>query len=235
MEELNAAMLGKLRWRFLKENGKLWVDIMRTKYVRDNPRTTVPSTHIWKGLRRGVKDIIVKGSRWISENKRSIQFWANIWLMEERLANWALDNVEGLLGKTVQEYRNSEIGWRRDLIDNLLPLQIILKLAATLSKDDVRSGYSLARGDSDSPSIDHDLFKAIGKLETLERCRTFTWLVARGGVLRNMERTQRHIANSSLFPICLKDEESYEHLFKDCPVTRDTWKLWNTCSNLASV
>ncbi|KAL8171132.1 hypothetical protein V2J09_022936 [Rumex salicifolius] len=52
MRELNLAMLGKITWRFIQEEGGggLWIDILKSKN---------------KGITQGVTEVINKRIKWI--------------------------------------------------------------------------------------------------------------------------------------------------------------------------
>ncbi|KAL8144149.1 hypothetical protein V2J09_017181 [Rumex salicifolius] len=87
MEELNLAMLGKVGWRFLMDETNTWVEINKMKYIRNNGGSIAQGTQIWKGIRKGVQEVITKGTKWLLGNGLTIQFWSNTWLLENLLSS----------------------------------------------------------------------------------------------------------------------------------------------------
>lgn len=64
----------------------------------------------------------------------------------------------------------------------------------------------------------------VWKVKVTKRCRTFIWLVLKGKILRNKERHWWGLTYDGSCPICDCDEESLDHLFRDCQVARLVWR-----------
>lgn len=64
----NLSYLAKFNWRFHSEKDALWVQVLRKKYmtrrrVASPNESSLPSSHIWKAMRKGL-NIFAKGTRW---------------------------------------------------------------------------------------------------------------------------------------------------------------------------
>lgn len=68
-----------------------------------------------------------------------------------------------------------------------------------------------------------EVFRKIWRLRVPEKIRYFIWLCINDSVLNNWERKRRHIAMDALCVCCNREEETYEHLFRDCQHVSVTW------------
>ncbi|KAL8144169.1 hypothetical protein V2J09_017201 [Rumex salicifolius] len=96
MAELNLAMLGKLRLRFLRSQGY--------KYLRPQGGDREKGSHIWKGIRLSTKQVILKGARWIPDNGRDIRFWQDKWLEDGPLMDWAIGDLGDLANLKITDF-----------------------------------------------------------------------------------------------------------------------------------
>ncbi|KAK8497870.1 hypothetical protein V6N12_055719 [Hibiscus sabdariffa] len=62
--------------------------------------------------------------------------------------------------------------------------------------------------------------RSIWALQVSQRIRVFMWLVMRGGLLTNCERTRRHMSSSSIYQLCHQEDEDVLHAIRGCPRTR---------------
>lgn len=56
-----------------------------------------------------------------------------------------------------------------------------------------------------------------------EKIKYFTWMCINGGIMLNWERKRRDISADVVCMCCNIDEETTEHLFRDCSKVSDTW------------
>jgi hypothetical protein len=81
LKDLNMCLLGSWVKRYIKDEGKLWRNIVDRKYCsRDNIFYT-DKTHdspFWKGVILAAQAMKF-GYRWVPRNGRMIHFWKDIW------------------------------------------------------------------------------------------------------------------------------------------------------------
>ncbi|KAF7826245.1 reverse transcriptase [Senna tora] len=96
----------------------------------------------------------------------------------------------------------------------------------------VKSGYfsavagkkgkiSLAASSSYSPP--KDLWKRIWALKTVPKVKNFLWKACSNALPTKSALFRRKCAKGNVCPVCLVEEESVEHLFLHCGLTRDVW------------
>ena len=104
MKHRNEATLAKLCWRLAHEEGKLWENMLTTKYLCPNRVTEegrkLPYSRVWVACKKG-GPIYVKGLRWIVRNGDSVNMWMDFWLPNERLR----ELIEGPLTRGEEELK----------------------------------------------------------------------------------------------------------------------------------
>lgn len=70
-------------------------------------------------------------------------------------------------------------------------------------------------------------FKYIWKWKGNECICTFLWKLAHEALLTNVERTKRTMTTIATCPVCLSDNETLFHRFRDCP---SSLAIWNAIS-----
>lgn len=126
--EMSRALLAKLEWWVLTHGEANWCKLVRMKYDtrRDGCFQFVEkqrSSRIWKGIIWG-SDILRLGARRRLGNRKSINFWRDIWLTDTNLLLKAcsqpdVDILEWLVVDTLEVGR----GWKWELFAHLLPFQ----------------------------------------------------------------------------------------------------------------
>lgn len=115
---MNLTFVAKLGRMLLNENDALWVQVVRSKYVRHDEFVLSDLSHhrqssnAWKGMSQA-KYILDKGIQSLVGNGRKIHFWLDKWLINEFLINMAqveISLVEKY--KMVSEYWDEIAGWR---------------------------------------------------------------------------------------------------------------------------
>lgn len=144
-EDMNKALLSKLRCRMTKKHDYLWVKLIKGKYDSDllpdpSNRTVGRGSHIWKGIQCGW-ELFQRGSYWRVRNGKKVRFWQDVWLDNLPLKNNALANLDGsMLNDTVYVYWSEETGWNWQVLGSLLPNSILLKLASTTLSSNISDG-----------------------------------------------------------------------------------------------
>lgn len=102
MKHRNEAILAKLCWRLAHEEGKLWANMLKAKYLCPSRMTEegrkLPCSQIWPACKRG-RPIYVKGLRWTVRNGKSVNMWMDFWLPNGQLR----ELIEGPLTRGEEE------------------------------------------------------------------------------------------------------------------------------------
>ncbi|XP_019157963.1 PREDICTED: uncharacterized protein LOC109154684 [Ipomoea nil] len=250
----NDALLAKLAWQMCGNSDKLWVKVMRDKYVKQGEffSSSVPgnASWAWKSIIRGRRTVI-SNAVWKVGDGRSINVWTDWWVGNIPLG---LDqNVvvpEGLESCMVSDFIFPSRTWDlpklqeillENIINNIRAIPITLNDRARdsigwtnseLGKFTTKSAYSCVAGiwklNCWNMDGDNNDWEWIWKLNCWEKIKVFIWLILKGRLLTNVERFRRHIAESNSCPCCGSEEESLRHLFWECGTTQVTWKLSDT-------
>ncbi|KAK9011962.1 hypothetical protein V6N11_040033 [Hibiscus sabdariffa] len=129
--------------------------------------------------------------------------------------------------------------WRWDLLEQVLPCDILLHIATVkpplgVSYDalgwplgansvfTVRSTTIACRGTLHGPV--EPVWKVIADFKGLRRVRMFLWLVFHERVLTNVERERRRLTHDPSCIACGNGNEDLDHILRFCPTT---FCLWN--------
>ena len=76
------------------------------------------------------------------------------------------------------------------------------------------------------PSWDdpNPLWRKVWRLPMAQRVRTFTWLLLKGKLLTNCERSKRGLTQDPFCSICSDQVEDLTHVFRDCPPASSVWR-----------
>ncbi|CAN1147316.1 Putative ribonuclease H protein At1g65750 [Linum perenne] len=117
----------KLAFIFFQEPEKLWVQVLQSKYMKEDatgltPRNLTSQSVIWKGLSREWNSMLL-GARVAVRNGRETSFWLARWLDSgERLIDSFTCNLEELdCSETVAEFVNGDGQWDVERLSTLLP------------------------------------------------------------------------------------------------------------------
>lgn len=138
MKQSNVAMLFKLRWCLITNQGSLQVETLKGMYFRSKNNFDAlghknESFHIQHGIVKGV-DLLKKGSNWNICNGKQVNFQQYKWLSEGRLINKSLKPIpEDQLGRRMEDYWEPGSGWKWNLLHNFILCQSLLSMVAVLS------------------------------------------------------------------------------------------------------
>lgn len=125
----------KLGWRLQQEKDSLWARILTGKYKYG--RSSLHS-NAWKGV-IAASPFLEAGTVRSVRNGESTRFWMDRWLTPyplRKLLNTPLSLP--VLYAPVNEYWEEGRGWKWDRLRDLLPSEILQKLAAYVLSDDTR-------------------------------------------------------------------------------------------------
>ncbi|XP_028092237.1 uncharacterized protein LOC114292475 [Camellia sinensis] len=80
--DTNLALLSNLGWKMLNEDNTLWVEVLKTKYLGQQPFLSKGKgksiSHTWKGI-LNTRDLLVKGIRWKLGRGSKVRVWKDWW------------------------------------------------------------------------------------------------------------------------------------------------------------
>lgn len=89
-KDFNLALLAKLSWQVAKDSEKLWVRVLRDKYVTNGDfLSTVAkgnASWVWRSICKG-NSVVEIGMKWSVGNGNSLRFWSDWWVGNKPLAS----------------------------------------------------------------------------------------------------------------------------------------------------
>ncbi|KAL2902408.1 hypothetical protein RDABS01_027490 [Bienertia sinuspersici] len=244
MRQANAAFLTKLGWRILSEPTTLWSRVVRNKYCNgrcdvDMFKTTSNCSNLWRGVVENAK-YIQKGTQTAIGNGTTTLFWDHKWATDQTLSELAIKDVPlNLLGATVAEMWDSNLGWKWDLFAEYLPISILKKIQACeiiqeASCEDtlywsashsgrftIKSALKLIKQPQDNAPDPH--WKVIWSANAQNRVKFFLWLVMHNRILCNENRAKRGLTDDLSCSLCGQQVETCIHTLRDCEHARNVW------------
>lgn len=82
VRDFNLAFLTKMAWQIFSNQDKLWVKVLRDKYVKDvdflNLQYDSNCSWGWKSVMKG-KQVLLDGLKWNIGNGERVSFWNDWW------------------------------------------------------------------------------------------------------------------------------------------------------------
>ncbi|KAK9021559.1 hypothetical protein V6N11_011542 [Hibiscus sabdariffa] len=140
--------------------------------------------------------------------------------------------------------------WRWSGFQHLLPVQVLLRLAATkvpsslfpadeigwgLRSDrqfSIKSAYDVRLGFA--RGVDERIWRTIHDFRGLPKIKFFMWLACKGKLMTNVERQRRHLTQDAQCPVCHAGEEDIDHILRHCGVALSVWSILISPSFLPS-
>ncbi|KAL9228579.1 hypothetical protein vseg_004142 [Gypsophila vaccaria] len=244
--QANAAFLMKLGWRMLTEPSSLWARVLRAKYCNgrcdiDMFQPKANMSNVWAGITKQA-NFISRGMSFAIGNGRRTLFWDHSWVDVGCLADRVLAPIpESILGATVSDMWDADSGWKWDEFANFLPQVELLKIASYFlspepdiedelywngsahGKFTIKSALVILKGIDIPTEPDPVAWHLIWKLPVQQRIRMFIWLAAHDRLMTNFNRVRRGLADDSVCPRCLSEEETTDHLLRHCPTSVEIW------------
>ena len=123
------------------ENNKLWAKVIISKYMKGSANVSKlvekkRASNVWRGI-VSVAHIIQQGESMVIWNGKNTFFWRDKWLGNKPLMELAIKEIPMNLSYcVVHEYWEKERGWKWELINEFLPLQILHRLATVLIREE---------------------------------------------------------------------------------------------------
>ena len=242
---LNLAYQAKLAWKILTNHNSLWVRLMRTKYLRQQDFFLIPRKQgdsvVWKSI-LNCRNLLRQGLMWTIGDGKDILFWQDNWIENRSILEiLAVDDPDSLdLNTTVSHFIENKqwnVSKLHSYLRNPALVQKILGLPIPLTdiKDSFCWGLStsgafttktaswLAHGHVHNDALWP--YKGIWKLDIMPKIKIFLWQMCHNALPVRGTLIRRGCQLDPTCPLCANDIESSEHLFQDCPQTRQIWEL----------
>jgi hypothetical protein len=243
LEMKNKCLLSKWLFKLLTEEGT-WQELLHNKYVKDKMLAQIQvkptDSPFWKGLMH-VKDEFLKRGSFRVGSGSLVRFWEDVWLGETALAHQYPSLYNIVMHKNVSVHsvlssRPLNIGFRRTLDgskwDEWMPLCNRLILVQLNDEPD-RFAWKLTKsGIFTVKSMYEDLMnyhehlptKYLWKLKVPLKIKIFMWFLRRNVLLTRDNLIKRQWKGSKKCCFC-DAEESIEHLFLSCPLSKIVWRI----------
>jgi hypothetical protein len=130
---MNKACLLKLNWKLKENSDDLWCKVLREKYDLANSMTSssskATSSSLWKTL-HNLQPMIDKLVVWSVGNGRRIKAWSEAWIEAGLLLEDFANIPENLRNMTVYDLVDNEGKWNLELLAEMFPYEIMMKIAA---------------------------------------------------------------------------------------------------------
>ncbi|XP_056698546.1 uncharacterized protein [Spinacia oleracea] len=254
LKDWNLAFMAKLGWTILDKPDKLWVRILKEKYLKNssllNSMPNYNQSPLWRDILKG-NHILQKGLIIGIGNGKNTSIWYHHWIgdaplytleeikIPELKAHWFVNRI----------IRNGQ--WYLDEIQHLLATHIRdLILAYPLSNNmdeedfirwkyskngdfEIKSAYHIQLYDPSPTSFSNFPWKTIWKIKCPYKYKMLLWNCCHE-ILPVAASLNQRIPNIS--PICSRcqhQREDHLHLFRDCPQSSVLWsfifqRVWNS-------
>ncbi|KAJ8440029.1 hypothetical protein Cgig2_020517 [Carnegiea gigantea] len=244
MRQLNTAFLSKLGWRLLAERNSLWSWILRAKYFQGRRDVNMVSpakeaSNAWRGITENFKNV-QHGARFEVGNGSTALFWQHSWPLRQPLTTHALSEIPPQdKDRTVEEYWDTELGWRWEHFIAYLPDNILITiksffLSTGTENEDQLVWDRASDGNFSLKSVlgfirDNDqgekspIWQLVWRAQAPQRIRFFLWLCAHDSVMMNVNLFKRGMSSSSYCKSCPDVEETTIHMLRHCPRAHALW------------
>lgn len=241
--ESNTTMLGKLVWDIHINEDKMWVKLLRHKYIGEQQFLDVPKkpgSVVWNSIMKA-KSVLRNGYEYRLGNGMS-SFWYDPWTKFGRLCDqvWYVDIHDTQL-KVAEIAQNGT--WQLSQLYTQLPINVLetisampVCLNANISdgftwKGNLDGIYSAKAGYLWLTTVNantghHDnlnSWKWIWRLPVPEKIKFFIWTACHHSLPTRSLLLNRGMLNSSSCPRCSANEESIMHCLQDCTFPRQIW------------
>jgi hypothetical protein len=244
---LNHCLMAKWAWKVFNDQGGLWLEIMRRKYLQRFSFAAVRSSdgsQLWKAILRA-RSLIRLGARHIVGNGRNTLFWQDRWIHQTPLAELfpslfeICSNPEALVADILNRPTGRPI-FRRTLCDEVLvmwrALQALVgevflndepdRLTWTLDPSGCFTTASLYKALHEGAAVFP--FKELWTLKLPLKIKHFIWQLARGRLPSGTQVQKRRGPRDGLCPLC-REPEDQNHIIFNCSLARFTWACFREC------
>jgi hypothetical protein len=238
----NEACLMKMGWSLMIGENSLWGQVLVGKYGRGEWNqgrisTTPNDSSLWKAIAKSWPKL-EQHRCWAVGDGQKVSLWDDVWLNE----NQRLSDFDIVIPTNARNWKLKDIvddigNWRFDMINNIVPDNIIQRMYAIVSPNTdngidmlvwpgnrmgeftVSSAYSMLVNNQMDGNTTR--WKRIWKLGVIERIRVFVWQIAHDRLLTK-HKLARWQLGSAYCDNCYFDE-TIIHALRDCPIAIHVW------------
>ncbi|XVE95435.1 hypothetical protein REPUB_Repub02eG0096900 [Reevesia pubescens] len=242
MRKTNLAYLAKLGWHIVNDSQSLWVDILRSKYMKNDDFFTVrvknTASYTWRSILRG-RDVLMQGLGSNVANGKRSKFWMDSWIQCGPLINFALREISELEADlSVADYCGNDGKINLEALHDVLPEDILLLIAAkwiSPYEDDEDSIFWIHSPDGDfsvksayqmqiENLPEEGSWNFVWELKCPSKIKVFLWKVLHKAIPTKHFLVSRHIPMALSCGRCSTGCEDILHALRDCKISKATWR-----------
>ncbi|MCH86180.1 RNA-directed DNA polymerase (Reverse transcriptase) [Trifolium medium] len=243
LDYMNDACLMKMGWSLMVGEHSLWGQVLLGKHGREfetRGKLTSPNdSALWKAIVR-LWPKMEEFRCWNIGDGSRVNFWKDKWIDGQlRLIDVGANVPPEARDWKLKDMVNEREDWKFDMLSNILPPAIILRMHAILPPNTrdgadkliwpgensgrftVHAAYKLIANNQVAESS--TVWNQIWRINVMERIRVFVWQLKHGRLL-----TRQWLARMKLgepyCDNCYQFEESILHVIRDCPIAVQTWQ-----------
>ncbi|KAA3473632.1 reverse transcriptase [Gossypium australe] len=249
MAKFNISLLAKQGWRIMNNTESLVEKFMKAKYFPDeqflNSRLGNSSSYTWKSI-WATKDVLRKGLIWRVGIGNNISVNCDAWIPNG--VNFRLSSeVESMHDQFVSTLiDDNERIWKEDLIEDTFAEEDAVRIfqipLAGVPHGDylawggeasgvflVRSAYKLLQTTDEFPrayalQISYrNLYKKLWLLNLPTKIKITVWKITWNFLPTRVNLQHKKLAIDPICPRCGEQAETIDHLFRGCPIIKETW------------
>jgi ribonuclease HI len=238
----NEACLMKMGWSLMIGENSLWGQVLVGKYGRGEWNqgrisTTPNDSSLWKAIAKSWPKL-EQHRCWAVGDGHKVSLWDDVWLNEnQRLSDFDIVIPTNARNWKLKDIVDDRGNWRFDMINNIVPVNIIHRLYAIVPPNTdngidmlvwpgnrmgeftVSSAYDmLAKNQMDGNTT---RWRRIWKLGVIERIRVFVWQISHDRLLTKQKLARWQLGNAYC-DNCHFDE-TIIHALRDCPIVVHVW------------
>ncbi|KAA3478841.1 Ribonuclease H-like superfamily protein [Gossypium australe] len=249
MAQFNISLLAKQGWRLLSFPNSLVARVFKGKYFPDtdflHARLGSSCSFIWRSF-WATKGTLEKGLLWKVGTGSNISISQDTWIPDYVNGRLSTSFVNLQCDKVAELIRSNKRVWNKELIDNTFPADVVeLILCIPLSMEphedflawsgestgvfSVKSSYKLLqRLDPTAYALHNiygDFYRKLWKIEIPSKMKIFIWKLSWNYIASKVNMFNRRLVNNRLCPRCGGDDETLNHIFCECPVSAEIWRM----------
>jgi hypothetical protein len=242
-KKFNKVFIAKLTLMIVSKRNSPCMVALRSKYkvtdswLKEEPRKF--SSHTWRAVER-MKNLITKGACFLIGNGGSIDIWKEPWVPwlpgyilrpKSLTTNYPLLKVADLINpinncwfeeKLLKLFDEESINAIKRIVIPAAPsLDKLIWILDAKGKFSVKSAFNINH--APAQIVDESLWSQLWKLKIHDRYKLLVWRIATGILPTRLTVAQKLGAGDSSCPLCQDCEESIDHLFFKCSVSRAIW------------
>ncbi|KAA3474993.1 reverse transcriptase [Gossypium australe] len=246
LNSFNIALLAKQGWRLLRNPNSLLARTLKAKYYKSSDFLkselgNLPS-FTWKSL-WAAKGLILQGMGWRIGDGKTVSIWNDKWIPGNETLNSQNSNMNSNLENIVDLFESNVRKWDEDLVRNTFTARVAEKilsipLSRNLHEDfviwqeeptgefSVRSGHRLLSQIGQIQIQDNfkKFYKRLWNVDLPAKIKITTWRSFCNCLPNYSNLYYRRLMRAVNCRRCHMEVETREHLFRDCPITKETWE-----------